>query len=87
MDKIKLVKKYKFLENIRNIEELPAIISRDGLIEFWEEIRDVSFPDWFGSTPWGDVPGVAYCVYLDEPAGKYSDEEKKRVVEFYRNQR
>ena len=36
--------------------------TREQLAEFWAETKNLTFPEWYGQTPWEVAGGVAYEV-------------------------
>lgn len=89
MTKLEAIEKYKVLESVRTEAALRAVLpTLEDLREFYDNVKNFSWPGSYGESPWDWASWVAYLATTTDPVtnSHVIDSEPYRIAQSYRNE-
>jgi hypothetical protein len=87
MTKQKALHKYANLQHLVNYGDLPAILpTKQSLTQFWADVKNLSWPEYYGASPWSLATQVAYMVCNNCPVREIDGPERLSLhdtIEYY----
>lgn len=88
MTKQEAIEKYKLLESVRTEAALRIVLpTLAHLREFYDNVKNFSWPASYGESPWDWVSWIAYLATTSEPVTNTHvlESEAYRIAQSYRN--
>jgi len=81
MVKYKARQKYHKLEGLVNYADLPKLLpTKRELVQFWADVKELAWPEYYGSSPWSLASQVAYMVCNNCPVRDIHGDERLELA-------
>lgn len=80
---------YSKLSHLVNYADLPQLLpTKQAIVNFWADVKNLSWPEYYGCSPWSLASQVAYMVCNNCPVREIDSPERLALhttIEYYRN--